>query len=136
MRFTQIFRPLFCILAIQQFVTPALGASLTFVEAEVDGQNGVQDLAQPSALLLTPDRKHVYGAGFKEAAVAAFQRNITGGRLSFIESQVNGQAGVQGLGSAAALAISPDGRHLYAAGGADAAVAVFARDATSGQLTF
>jgi 6-phosphogluconolactonase (cycloisomerase 2 family) len=115
---------------------PAFGALLSFVEAEFDGMNGVQYLAQPSAVVVSPDWRHVYVTSTTDAAVAAFDRNATTGRLSFIEAQRNGQPGVQGLGGAAALTFSADGTNLYVAGSSDAAVAVFARDAATGHLNF
>jgi 6-phosphogluconolactonase (cycloisomerase 2 family) len=115
---------------------PARAALLSFVEAQIDGAGGVNGLNQASAVSVTPDGKHVYATGAGDSAVAAFSRNLATGRLTFVEAQVDGMAGVQGLGGAAAIAVSPGGTHVYVAGNTDNALAVFARDATTGKLTF
>lgn len=56
--------------------------------------------------------------------------------LAFVEKQGDGVAGVDGLDGARGAAVSPDGRHVYVPGVDDDAVAVFARDATTGALDF
>src|SRR5439155_1462915 len=43
---------------------------------------------------------------------------------------------VSGLNGAAGVAVSPDGRHVYATGELEDALAVFERDSASGALTF
>jgi len=43
---------------------------------------------------------------------------------------------VDSLEEARSVAVSPDGNHVYAAGQLDDAVAVFSRDADTGELTF
>jgi 6-phosphogluconolactonase (cycloisomerase 2 family) len=116
--------------------SPAPAALLNFVEAQIDGVGGVNGLNQASAVSVSPDGKHVYATGAGDSAVAVFNRNFITGRLTFVEAQVDGTAGVQGLGGATAIAASPDGRHVYVAGNTDSALAAFARDATTGALTF
>src|SRR5690606_21516522 len=56
--------------------------------------------------------------------------------LSFIETKKNGIDGVEGLSGAFSLVVSPDGRHVYAAGSLDNSVVVFSRDQLSGSLTY
>ena len=56
--------------------------------------------------------------------------------LSFVEVQQDGVGGVDGLDGAYSVTVSPDGKNLYAAGGSDDAVAVFSRNATTGELSF
>src|SRR2546427_9658116 len=56
--------------------------------------------------------------------------------LRFLEVQRNGSGGVTGLNGATGVAVSPDGKHVYAAGELDDALAVFTRDSASGALTF
>ncbi len=56
--------------------------------------------------------------------------------LVWVEAQANGAAGVDGLAGAFAVAVSPDDRHVYAAGRAQDSLVVFARDSLSGALSF
>ena len=58
------------------------------------------------------------------------------GGLTFLESHKDGSNGVDGLDGAFSIAISADGRNVYAASRTDSAVAVFSRDADTGALTF
>src|SRR5262249_40000774 len=57
-----------------------------------------------------------------------FARDPDSGRLRFVERQRD-----KGFGPTA-LAISPDGRHVYASGFDASAIAVYERDAESGRL--
>ena len=53
-----------------------------------------------------------------------------------MQELVDDQGGVDGLQRASAVAVSPDGAHVYATGTSDNAVAAFSRDAPTGALTF
>lgn len=99
--------------------------------ADADGLYGVIDVT------VSPDGRHVYtAAGYWDSSIAVFGRDSATGGLTFIESLTDGEDGVDGLYRASAVAVSPDGNHLYAAGYGDDAVALFDRDATTGQLRF
>jgi DNA-binding beta-propeller fold protein YncE len=111
---------------------------LSFIEDQVNGVGGVDGLgtpAGPRAVDVSPDGRHVYVAA-AEGAVAVFGRDASTGTLAFVEAKRDGIDGVAGLNGAWSVAVSPDGRHLYTASFADQAVAVFARNATTGALTF
>jgi 6-phosphogluconolactonase (cycloisomerase 2 family) len=56
--------------------------------------------------------------------------------LSFVESQTQGAAGVDGLVSPTKVVVSPDGQNVYVACYGSNAVVVFRRDATTGALKF
>ncbi len=56
--------------------------------------------------------------------------------LHFGGVQRDGAGGVAGLRGALAVAVSPDGAHVYATGSSDHAVAVFRRNPLVGRLTF
>jgi 6-phosphogluconolactonase (cycloisomerase 2 family) len=109
--------------------------ALAFIEAEVDGQAGVAGLTAAFSVAVSTDGKHVYVGGQNDAALAVFARDAATGALTFVEQQVNGVGGVNGIASIVAVTVSPDGAHVYTAS-LDASVAVFARNATSGTLTF
>ena len=109
---------------------------LTFVEVQRDGVNGVDGLASAYSVTVCPDGSHLYAVGLFDAAVAVFSRDSTTGALTFVEVQRDGVGVVDGLRGAISVTVSPDGKHLYAAGNSDNAVAVFSRHSTTGALTF
>jgi 6-phosphogluconolactonase (cycloisomerase 2 family) len=110
--------------------------SLTFVEAEFDGVDLVDGLAGAQAVAVSSDGAHVYVAGEAGNALAAFGRSASTGEVTFIEAEVDGSGGVDGLGGARSVALSADGAHVYVAGRTDDSVAVFSRDSGSGELTY
>ena len=122
--------------AISLFARSATSGSLSFVESQSSGVAGVQGLGGARSVIVSPDGKHVYAAGFLDNALAVFARNAATGALSFVEYQQDGVAGVDGLAGAHSVAISPDGKHVFVAGFEDSAVAVFSRNPTSGHLSF
>lgn len=99
-------------------------------------------LAYALDVAVSPDGAHVYTAAndlteeSEGGAVAAFSRNATTGELDFIEAQFDDTAGVDGIQGAAAVAVSPDGAHVYVAAAFEDAVAVFSRNVGTGALTF
>jgi 6-phosphogluconolactonase (cycloisomerase 2 family) len=92
---------------------------------------------------VSPDGRYVYVASFDSTAVAIFARNTTTGVLG----QLNGIAGCvseigdgvtcgrgRGLNGAVSVVMSPDGQHVYVASRDSNAVAIFARNVTTGAL--
>jgi 6-phosphogluconolactonase (cycloisomerase 2 family) len=122
--------------AVAVFARNALSGALTFVEAETNGMNGVSGLTVGEDVVVSPDGKHVYVAGFTPGAVLTFARNAGTGALTFVEKDEEGVNGLDGIAFATSLVISPDGKHVYVTGDSDDSVAVFARDAGTGALTF
>ncbi len=109
---------------------------LTFVEQEIDGIDGVDGIEGADAAVVSPDGAHVYVCGAFESGLAAFARTPATGELDFLEALFDGVDGVTGIASPVAIAISPDGAHVYVSGFSANAVAVFSRDAVTGLLTF
>ena len=122
--------------AIAVFSRNSTTGSLTFVEVLKDGVGGVDGLNAAVWVTVGPDGRHLYGVGAFDQAVAVFGRNSTTGALTFVEIQKDGVAGVDGLSGASAVVVSSDGKHVYASGSDDRAVAVFSRHSGSGALTF
>ncbi|MEH2285632.1 MAG: beta-propeller fold lactonase family protein [Nostoc sp.] len=122
--------------AVAVFERDTTTGQLSFVEVQKNGTNGVDGLGGANSVIVSPDGKFLYAAGYDDSAVAVFERDTTTGQLSFVEAQKDGINGVDGLASAASVTVSPDGKYLYAAGYNDSAVAVFERDTTTGQLSF
>ena len=108
---------------------------LLWLEAQKEGVSGVTGLDFARAVVVSPDGTNVYAAGQRAGSVVAFKRNGLTGTLTYAQTVTDGVDGVDGLAGVDALAISPDGKHLYAAGMADNAVAVFRRGG-EGKLTF
>jgi DNA-binding beta-propeller fold protein YncE len=109
---------------------------LSFVESQVDGVGGVDGLQGAVLPAVSVDGAHVYVTGLFEDTVVAFARNGATGGLTFLEVERDGVGGVDGLDRASGVAVSSDGGHVYVAGADDDALAVFARDALTGQLSF
>ena len=111
-------------------------------------------LDEPSSITISPDGRHLYAAGARDAIeapprIASFARESTTGALQQLGDQEGcvertGRGGctpARGMHGGPSVAISGDGRHLYVAGGApagssvDGSIAVFARDQASGVLS-
>ena len=109
----------------------------------VDCEDG-KALDDPRSAAVSPDGRHVYVASAGSNAIAAFSRNPTTGELT----QLSGTAGCmsedgtggtcadgKGLVGASSMAVSPNSRHVYVASSVSNAIAVFSRNATTGELT-
>ncbi len=143
------------------FNRDSLTGDLASVETLRDGVNGIDGLDGARDVAVSDDGLHVYVVSAVDDSIAAFARNNNDadpgyGSLTPIQVIVNGQAQnsltVDGLVDATAVALSPDpdgdgpeaaGTHVYVVGkgenavGADVgSIAVFRRDAATGQLTF
>lgn len=121
--------------AVAVFTRDGAG-TLSQLEVHRDGVGNLDGIANPAAIAISPDGGFVYVAGSRDDAVAAFARDKSTGALTFLEAQKEGTAGVEGIRYARALAISPDGQYLYAAGQKSDAIAVFKRNTLTGWLTF
>lgn len=122
--------------AVVVFDRDASTGLLTFRQVVRDGLAGADGLDHASGVTVSPDGAHVYATGEHDDAVAAFARDLTTGALTFVELQRNGVAGVAGIDRPSAVTVSPDGASVYVAGGAADDLAVFARNAATGALTF
>lgn len=109
--------------ALDTFRRNGDSGKLKFVNAKVDGQDGVDGIAGTFDLTVAPDGRNVYASGYNDDAVATFKRGRKGGKLKFLNASFDGQGGVAGLANAYLMSSSPDGRNVYVTGtGADSIV--------------
>ena len=108
---------------------------LHFVGVEKDASGGVDGLAGAFGVAVAPDGRHVYTSSYGDNAVTTFARDLDSGRVSFAGTIKDGSGGVGDLNGAYAVAVSPDGRYVYATGREDGALTTFRRSRGSGALT-
>src|SRR5438552_7354294 len=118
------------------FRRDAKSGALALVEVKHDGVGGVAGLGGAEQVVLSPDGAHLYVASDEDDAVAVFRRDPTTGAVTFVEAERDGVGGVDGLERARAVAISPDGAHVYVAAALGDAVVVFRRNPETGALQF
>lgn len=78
----------------------------------------------------------LYVAASDDHAINIFSRDINSGQLSLLQVVENNSPADIGLGEVYAMALSPDGGFLYAAGSASDTVAVFAVSPSDGSLSY
>lgn len=78
------------------------------------------------SVVVAPSGNYVYAVGYLESSIAVFGRDVETGLLTFLQSMHDDSEGVDGLGGAQSVTVSPDGHHVYTAAYTDDAVAVFA----------
>ncbi|MBD3244008.1 MAG: beta-propeller fold lactonase family protein [Chitinivibrionales bacterium] len=102
--------------------------SVDTVLAHGDGITGLREVQ------VSPDGKHVYTTtSFNEVGI--FLRDSLTGGISYLDAAEDGVDSVSGLGGAWCLAMSPDGRFLFAAAIHDHALSWFERNPQTGHLT-
>jgi len=96
----------------------------------------VNGLSSPYDLAISPDGYNVYVTGYSDHGIANFQRDPVTGRLRWNGSIYNGGS-VSGLLNPYGIVVSPDGKHVYAAGEGSSALVMFDRNKDNlGVLTF
>ena len=138
--------------AIAVFSSPDQGSQMTglelpsFVEKlanlDMDGAlNIVTGLGGASSVEVSPDGQHVYVTGETDNSIVVFSRDSSTGQLTFVEKLVDGGIDsmsntVENLSAPVSVSISPEGTKVYVAASGSNAVTVFARDFSTGALTF
>jgi len=122
---------------VSVFARDAATGTLTFVDVvEQSIVDGIVGISGARAVAISPDGAHLYVPGPADSGVGIFARDAATGMIEFVSAVFDGVDGVDGLDGASAVAVSADGANVYVVGPNDAAVAVFARDAATGELTF
>ncbi len=110
-------------------------AGLGHVQTLKDSTPGVDGLSGAQSVVVSPDGAHVYVGGSGEDKLAVFTRSPSAGTLTFAQVVVNGGS-IQGLDGVRAVAISPDGAHVYSAGYLQSTLGAFSRNPATGALSF
>jgi DNA-binding beta-propeller fold protein YncE len=116
-------------------VDPAFNPALLPQGDVLGGPTGITGLAQPSALALSPDGRHLYVTSESLDTLLAFERGANG-ELTLIAQYNASSAGFEDvqLDGAKDVKVSPNGANVYVASRNDDAIAVFARNTGSGEL--
>ena len=118
------------------FARDASQDDLSFAAIEENGMGGVFGLGQASNVTVTPDGRSVLATGREYGTLAVFARDASVDDLTFVGVFVDDVGGLDGIAGASAVAVSPDGKHVYVAGTNDHALAIFERDAESQVLYY
>lgn len=78
----------------------------------------------------------LYITSTEDDAISVYDRDTGTGELTRRQAVVDGLEGVDGIDGASSLVLSGDGAHLYVSGQSENAVAVFAVDADTGELSY
>ena len=108
----------------------------TVIQTMIDGDPGLIGMNGLSALSLSHDQKNLYAVSSGDDALITFSRNVSTGLLTFEAALLDGSGGVNGIGGAVDVLVSPDDQHIYVAGYLDNAIAVFNRNIANGSLSF
>ena len=116
------------------------------ITAESSGCGSINALGMggPESLAISPDGQYVYVAAFQSKAIAALGRNASTGALSQLAPPNDcitfsaigcSVTNAPGLNVVQGVAISADGRSLYATGAKSNSLAEFSRNTDSGAIT-
>lgn len=107
--------------------TRGAGGVLAWTQAWRRNDPGIVGMSGPQGIALAPDGREVFVTGFADGSLTVFDRTGTSGALRVHQTVFDGEGGVENLGGPAALAASPDNRHLYVAANTDNAIVLFRR---------
>ena len=96
----------------------------------------VFELNGATDVVVSPDNKFVYVTGEIYDGLMVFSYNAISKQLLGVETFRDGLDGVEGLDGAAALTMDANGENVYVAGRLGDELAVFSRNALTGELTF
>jgi hypothetical protein len=123
---------------------PPLVGWTVYLDLDADGEldllepTTVTDAAGDYEFVDLPAADYTVGVVVPDGWERTSPVGVTAGDAEFIEVIDDGPGGVAGLQRVAMLAVSADGRHVYAVGrgNSESALFVFTRDAATGSLTF
>ena len=122
--------------ALLVFDRNAVTGRLTLTQTLRDGDAGVAGLIGEGTVSVSADDKFLYTTSSSSNSVTLFARDPVSKQLGMAKVYVNSSAGINSMGGAWSLALSPNQRHLYVSAGSDSSLVVFSRDEINGELTF
>jgi 6-phosphogluconolactonase (cycloisomerase 2 family) len=117
--------------AVTMFSRDPTTGALTYVESFYDS-----DLQGTGDVGVGPDDESLYVTSLVGDALLVFDRDQTTGLLSHVESHIDGVAGVTDLTGPVGVVVDPSGGLVMALGTQSNSIAIFHRDAATGQLEF
>lgn len=118
---------LFALLAVS-----ATRAEMKFSEWQQDKQGTSRLAGNETSLAISADGKNLYAAGRVEDALVVFTRDPGTGAVTVHSIVRDGENGVTGMRRASSVAVSPNGKFVYAAAPYSSAITVFKRQADGG----
>lgn len=112
----------------------ATTGTLTFVQEVRNNAFGVEGLNSPQSFTLSPDGNHAYAGDV--TSITTFSRDALDGTLTQEDRIATGEQGAGNLTNILSIAVSPDGKDVYAVGRANSGtLSHFSRNAITGTLT-
>lgn len=119
--------------AVLAFRRNVRNGNLRFLQSIVDTDDAGDLLAYAFIPDVSPDDRHLYVAATDDNAIVVFKIKRSG-KLRQIQAKVDGGSGGDLLDSPYDVAVTPDGRSVYAEGYDDDAVVSFRRNPRTGKL--
>jgi DNA-binding beta-propeller fold protein YncE len=124
-------------------LTQAKGRTGCLAENAIPGCASARGLSGADVVALSDDGRNVYVGAFRGSAVAVLSRSTSGGTLTqssgtggcISEGAADGCATARAMSSVEGLAVTGDGKNVYAAAPGSSALDVLARDPSTGALT-
>lgn len=111
--------------AVTLFQRNAGNGHLAPVETHKNDVDGVDSLYGAMGLQVSADGTRLYVAAYVNGTLTVFDRDGSSGKLKLRDAYRDGIDGVNYLGTAMGLVVSPDNAHVYVTASGDNAVAVF-----------
>ena len=108
---------------------------LDFKASETGSGLGVSGLDGATATAISPDGNNVYVAGNNSDAIVVCSRDPLTGTIAY-QQEIKDSGTTDGLNGINAIAVSPDGAHVYSTGFWDKTLVLYDRNPISGNLNY
>jgi len=111
---------------------PSLPSGQFALRQSLFNEIDVENFADPSRVVVSPDGTHVYAASESSNALLVFRRSQVTGELSLWQEVIGSEEGM--FYRTRGLAVSPDGRHVFVTSEPNGSLSVFERSTDDGRL--